>query len=57
MASTKIPKASPVAGLSCSGRPFLFGDLFLWASKEKSHSAAAADEDQRFAMNRNSLRL
>src|SRR6476620_787262 len=35
MASTKIPTETPVAGLPCSGRPFLLGDLFLWASKEK----------------------
>src|SRR5205809_1367249 len=30
------PKASPVAGLPCSGRPFLFGDVFFGPAKKKS---------------------
>jgi hypothetical protein len=35
MASTKIPKALPVAGLFFSGRPFLFGDFFFGPAKKK----------------------
>jgi hypothetical protein len=35
MASTKIPKVSPVAGLYFSGRPFLFGDFFFGPAKKK----------------------
>jgi hypothetical protein len=35
-ASTKMPKARPVAGLFFSGRPFLFGDFFFGPAKKKS---------------------
>jgi hypothetical protein len=36
MASTKIPKLLPIAGLFFSGRPFLFGDFFFGPAKKKS---------------------
>jgi hypothetical protein len=35
MASTKMPKVNPVAGLYFSGRPFLFGDFFFGPAKKK----------------------
>jgi hypothetical protein len=44
-----MPKARPVAGLFFSGRPFLFGDFFFGGQQRKSHSAAAVDEDRRYA--------
>jgi hypothetical protein len=47
MASTKIPKVSPVAGLICRGGHF-FLVTFSLGQQRKSYSAAAADEDWRF---------
>jgi hypothetical protein len=35
MASTKMPKVNPVAGLYFSGRPFLFGDFVFGPAKKK----------------------
>jgi hypothetical protein len=47
MASTKIPKMLPIAGLFFSGGHF-FLVTFSLGQQRKSHSAAAADEDPRF---------
>ena len=46
MASRKIPKALPVAGLFCRGGHF-FLVTFSLGQQRKRHSAAAADEDRR----------
>jgi hypothetical protein len=56
MASTKIPKVFPVAGLICPGGHF-FLVTFSLGQQRKSDSAAAADEGRRLLENTKSSRL